>query len=116
MSIVNRKTEQRKRIKAKVRANVSGTATRPRLSVFRSNKYLYAQLIDDTTGTTLVAASDVGSTEKSKADRAKEIGKTVAEKAKEKGITAAVFDRNGYRYTGRIRALADGARSAGLTF
>ena len=94
---------------------------RPRLSVFRSLHHIYCQVIDDATGTTLAAAStnerDVrGSVSGSKIDRARVIGKTIAERAKEKGISAVVFDRGGYMYHGRIKALADAAREAGLEF
>lgn len=112
----------RRRRHARVRRRVAGTAQRPRLSVFRSLHHLYAQIVDDTRGQTLVAAS---TREKSVADglasltalpAAQKVGKIVAERAREKGITAVVFDRGGYKYHGRIKALADAARSAGLEF
>lgn len=102
----------------RVRAKLAGTASRPRLAVFRSNAYIYAQLIDDATGHTLAAASDLG-TERASMDRtarAEAIGKLVAERAQALGITAVVFDRGGRRYHGRVKALAEAARSAGLKF
>jgi len=101
----------RKRVHRRIRKKISGTAARPRLSVFRSNKNIYAQLINDETATTLVAASlkevEVSG---SKIDQAKAIGRTLATKAIEAGITTVVFDRSGYIYHGRIKALAEGAR------
>jgi large subunit ribosomal protein L18 len=106
----------------RVRARVFGTAERPRLSVFRSNSEIYAQVIDDIAGHTLAAASSIDGDLRTKSkglkksDQAKLIGKTVAERAKGKGIETVVFDRGGFRYTGRVRALADGAREAGLQF
>jgi large subunit ribosomal protein L18 len=111
--------EQRK---ARVKGAVRGSTERPRLSVFRSVKNIYAQIIDDTTGKTLVAASSndkaVKATLKHGGNKnaAALIGKAVAEKAKEKGVTQVAFDRNGFRYHGRIKALADAAREAGLKF
>lgn len=112
---------KRDRIKRKVRALISGTATRPRLSVFRSNKYMYAQLIDDTAGKTLVAATDKGAKGKGNAsmkkmDGAKFVGAEIAKAALAKKIDTIVFDRNGFKYAGRIKALADAAREAGLKF
>ena len=105
---------------ARVRKNISGTAERPRLDVFRSSKHIYAQIIDDVTGTTLVSASslDKAFTEGygGNCDAAKAVGKLVAEKALEKGIKTVVFDRGGYIYHGRVAALAEGAREAGLEF
>jgi large subunit ribosomal protein L18 len=113
------KQERRQRIKYSIRAKVSGTAERPRLSVFRSNKAIYAQLIDDVAGHTMASASSVelgseinGFT----AEAATLVGKRIAEKAAAKNITAAVFDRNGYLYHGKVKALADGAREGGLKF
>lgn len=103
----------------RIRKNVSGTADKPRLSVFRSNKEIYTQLIDDVAGTTLVAASSL---EKSfqkngnKTEVAAQVGKLLAERAKEKGIETIVFDRNGYLYHGRVKSLADSARENGLKF
>lgn len=113
------KQERRQRIKFSIRAKVSGTAERPRLSVFRSNKGIYAQLIDDVAGNTLAAASSVelkSETEGNTVDMAKKVGQRLAEKAKAKNIDAVVFDRNGYLYHGKIKALADAAREGGLTF
>ncbi len=113
------KTQRRTRIKQRVRKNVTGTAECPRLSVFRSNKEIYAQLIDDQSGRTLLAAS---SREKGiKAEGAKsevsfKVGELVAEKAVAAGITTVAFDRNGYLYHGRVKQLADGARKGGLKF
>jgi large subunit ribosomal protein L18 len=103
----------------RVRKNIKGTAGRPRLNVYRSNRYIYAQLIDDNEGHTLAAAS---SYEKgfdqsgTKSERAKRVGALIAERAKAKGIEAVVFDRGGYLYHGRVKALADGAREGGLKF
>ena len=114
--------EHRRRIHRRVRQAVSGTAARPRLSVYRSLSHLYAQVIDDTTGRTLVSASsnDKESRKQTKGGgnvaAAKVVGKTVAERARQKGITQVVFDRGGYRYHGRVKALADAAREAGLKF
>jgi len=114
---VNR-DEVRRRIHSRIRKKMSGTAARPRLAVFRSIKHIYAQVIDDRTGTTLVSAS---TTEKDGPNGgnvagASAIGKLVAERAKEKGIGAVVFDRGGFLYHGRVKALADAAREAGLQF
>ena len=105
----------------RIRRFLSGTAARPRLAVFRSLEHIYGQIIDDTAGTTLVAASDIEAALRNrergnKSDRAKQVGQLLAERAKEKGITAVVFDRGGFLYHGRIKALADGAREGGLTF
>jgi large subunit ribosomal protein L18 len=114
------KVQRRTRIKSRVRTVVSGTAERPRLSVFRSNKQIYAQLIDDVQGTTLVAASSsdkaIASAEGSKSEKAAMVGKLVAEKASKAGISEVVFDRNGYLYHGRVKQLADAAREGGLKF
>jgi large subunit ribosomal protein L18 len=106
---------KRIRIKKKIRAKISGTAHRPRLSVFRSNRFIYAQLIDDAAGKTLVSASDLKLKGKAR-DRAEAVGVAIAKAAKEKKIGEAVFDRGGFRYAGRIEALAEGARKAGLKF
>ncbi len=109
------KTAQRLRRRMRIRAKVSGTTERPRLSVFKSNQFIYAQLIDDTTGTTLAAVS----TEKSKGKplaNAKEIGVAIAKLAMAKKVEKVVFDRGGYIYTGKIKAVADGAREGGLIF
>jgi large subunit ribosomal protein L18 len=111
----------RKRVHARVRAKVAGTAERPRLNVFRSLNHIYAQVIDDASATTLASASTIvkkGEDKKSGGNiaAAAEVGKLVAERAKEKGVTRVVFDRGGYLYHGRIKALADAAREAGLEF
>jgi len=111
------KTDRRQKIKWSIRSKVSGTPERPRLSVYRSNTAIYAQLIDDTKGVTLAATSTLELGLKGvKVDNSKEVGKKIAEKASEKGIEACVFDRNGYLYHGNIKALADGAREGGLKF
>ncbi len=113
------KSERRQRIKFRVRKIVSGTAAKPRLSVFRSNKEIYAQLIDDVNGVTLIAASsrDKGAAVKgTNIEVAAEVGKMVAEKALKAGIETVTFDRGGYLYHGRIKSLAEGARAAGLKF
>ena len=108
----------RQKVHARIRRKVQGTSARPRLNVYRSLNHIYAQVIDDTQGLTLASASTV--TTKVKAggniEAAREIGKAVAERAKEKGVTKVVFDRGGYLYHGRIKALADAAREAGLDF
>ena len=111
-----------KRIKRKkrIRAKVSGETTKPRLSVFRSSKHTYAQLVDDQTGSTLVCASTLDESFKGKSGKNSEaaqfVGSLIAKKAKEKGIERCVFDRNGYIYHGRVKALADKARESGLQF
>lgn len=105
----------RDRIKNRIRAKVIGSEERPRLTVFKSNKFTYAQIIDDNQGKTLVEANSSDMKAK-KMDAAIEVGKSVATKAKAAGITKVVFDRNGYKYTGRILALAEAAREAGLEF
>ncbi len=112
------KLERRHRIKKRIRKIVSGTSSNPRLSVFRSNKEISVQLIDDVSGNTLVSASSrsKGITKGSKIEVAAAVGKAVAEKAQKTGIETCSFDRNGYLYHGRIKALADGAREAGLKF
>ncbi len=95
---------------------MNGTAERPRLSVFRSNKQIYAQVINDLTGKTVASASSLGLDKMPKIDQAKKVGELVAEKAKTAGVETVVFDRNGYLYHGRIQALADAAREGGLKF
>jgi large subunit ribosomal protein L18 len=113
------KLVRRQRIKHRIRKIIAGTAARPRLSVFRSNKEIYAQLIDDNLGTTLVSVSsrDKGiESTGSKSDIAKSVGKSIAEKAVSAGVETVAFDRNGFLYHGRVRALADAAREAGLKF
>jgi large subunit ribosomal protein L18 len=113
------KKEIRSRIHRRIRRKLRGTPERPRLAVFRSVAHIYAQVIDDTAGATLVSASSVdkgGRTNGGNVAAAKAIGKLVAERAKEKGIGKVVFDRGGYIYHGRVKALADAARAAGLEF
>jgi len=110
------KIQKRQRRHAKIRKIMSGTATRPRLVVFRSLNAVYAQLVDDKTHTTLVSESSIKLEKGKKTDKSKEVGTLIAAKAKEKGITEVVFDRNGYKYHGRVKALADGAREGGLKF
>ena len=116
----NKKDYRRLRIKLRVRKVVSGTPERPRLSVFRSSKQIYAQLIDDQAGKTIAAASsgEKGILEQkgTKTVKAKLVGQLIAERAKEQGIESVVFDRNGYLYHGRVKALADAAREGGLKF
>lgn len=113
----NIKTEKRARLHKKIRSRVSGTAERPRLAVFRSNRYMYAQLIDDVKGITLVSASDLSLSDKmNKVERARTVGKTLAENAKKVEISSVIFDRGGFSYRGRVQALADAAREAGLQF
>ncbi len=120
MAKKNKKVQRRLSIKKRIRKIVNGTAERPRLTVFRSNKQIYAQLIDDTTGTTLVSASsmDKSLADKSgtKIEQAKLVGQLVAEKALAAGIETVVFDRNGYLYHGRVKSLADATREGGLKF
>ena len=112
-----KKSLRRDAIRKRIRKNLSGSASCPRLSVFRSNKAIYAQLIDDVQGNTLAAASSRGITEKmNKVAAAEQVGKAIAEKALAAGINQVVFDRGGYLYHGRVKSLADGARSAGLKF
>ena len=113
---MNKKVEKRIRLKKKIRTKIIGVAKIPRLSVFRSNNYIYAQIIDDTKGITLASSSDLKLKKGTKTERASAIGEEVAKKAIEKGIKKCVFDRNGFKYTGRIKELADSARKAGLKF
>ena len=114
--------EQRARRQRRIRGRISGTPERPRLNVFRSNTHIYAQVIDDTIGHTLAAASTVDADlrpqldSNTKQDEAKLVGKLIAERALAAGVAQVVFDRGGYKYHGRIRALADGAREGGLKF
>ncbi len=113
------KVDRRQRLKYHIRKKVKGSAERPRLSVFRSNTSIYAQIIDDIQGITLVSASsmDLGERkENSNVEVALEVGKKIAQKAQEAGIQAVVFDRNGYLYHGKVKALAEGAREGGLKF
>ena len=110
------KTERRNKIKFRVRNKISGTTERPRMSVFRSNKQIYVQIIDDLNGKTLASASSLGSEKMSKKDQAVKVGELIAQNAKEAGITQVVFDRNGFLYHGRVKNLADAARNNGLIF
>ncbi len=112
------KQERRQRIKYRIRKRLSGTGDRPRMTVYRSNKQIYVQLVDDLSGKTLGAASskekDIASQKGNKTEQAKLVGKRIAEVAKEKGIDNVVFDRNGYLYHGRVKNLAEAARKSGL--
>ena len=113
----NIKTEKRARLHKKIRSRVTGTAERPRLAVFRSNRYMYAQLIDDVLAVTVASASDIAHTgTMTIVERATTVGKKLAEEAKKKKITSVVFDRGGFSYRGRVQALADGPREGGLQF
>jgi len=111
-----KKTLNRLRIKNRIRSTISGTAKRPRLAVFRSNTSIYAQLIDDVTGITLAATSSMKNTKGNKSEQAVSVGEEIATKAKELKIKEVVFDRGGFLYHGRVKALADGARKGGLKF
>lgn len=111
-----KKDDKRIRLKAKIRSKIFGTSTRPRLSVFRSNKFIYAQIIDDQKGKTLTQASDTKMTKGTKSERAKQVGKLIADACLKIKINQVVFDRNGFRYTGRIKLVADEARAGGLKF
>jgi len=114
------KTERRERLRFRIRKTVSGTTQRPRLAVFRSNKEIYAQIIDDVNGVTITAASsrdkDIDASKSNKIDAAKLVGKAIAEKALKAGVESITFDRGGYLYHGRIKSLAEGAREGGLKF
>lgn len=110
------KQERRNKIKTRIRGKVSGTAERPRMTVFRSNKQIYVQLVDDSEGKTLVSASSKGMEEGTKTELAAKVGQAIAEKAIAAGITEVVFDRNGYLFHGRVKSLADAARNGGLKF
>ncbi|NLB64780.1 MAG: 50S ribosomal protein L18 [Bacteroidales bacterium] len=116
----NQKTYRRSRIKNRIRKTIKGTEERPRLSVFRSNKQIYAQIVNDRTGETLVSSSSateaIESQKITKTEKAKLVGKELATQAKEKGITTVVFDRSGYLYHGRVKSLAEAAREEGLIF
>lgn len=117
---LDQKVVRRQKLRWRVRSKVKGTAQKPRLSVFRSNKDIYCQLIDDVTGTTLAAASsrmkDIAAQSGNKVEKSAMVGKALAEKAKSLGIETCVFDRGGYLYHGRVKAVADGAREGGLNF
>ena len=114
--MTTKKIKRRIKIKFRIRKNVNGTAERPRLSVFRSNKQIYAQVINDLTGKTLASASSLGLEAMPKKEQAAKVGELLAEKAQAAGISQVVFDRNGYLYHGRVKELADGARKGGLKF
>ena len=114
--IMTTKIERRIKIKYRVRNKISGTAERPRMSVFRSNKQIYVQVIDDLSGRTLAAASSLGMETMPKKEQAAKVGELIAKKAQEAGITTVVFDRNGYLYHGRVKEVADAARNGGLKF
>ncbi len=116
MKKTTQKTLHRTRRHNRIRARISGTAARPRLSVFRSNRYIGVQLIDDVRGATLAQANDVAAKSGNKVARAQAVGKAIADAAKAKNITSVVFDRGGFLYAGRVKALADAAREAGLNF
>ena len=110
------KIQRRNKIKARIRGKISGTAQRPRMSVFRSNKQIYVQLIDDLAGNTLVSTSSKGIEEGTKCEIAAKVGEAIAQKAIAAGISDVVFDRNGYLFHGRVKSLADAARNGGLKF
>jgi len=114
------KTDRRERIRFRIRKTVEGTEQRPRLAVFRSNKEIYAQLIDDVNGKTIIAASsrdkDIDASKANKVEAAKLVGKAIAEKAQKAGVDTVSFDRGGYLYHGRVKSLAEGAREGGLKF
>ena len=115
--MASKKVEKRAKIKRRIRKKVNGTVQKPRLSVFRSNKQIYAQIIDDVNGVTLASSSSYNNKSvngKDKSETAGIVGKELAEKAKKAGVAEVVFDRNGYKYHGRVKALADGAREGGL--
>jgi large subunit ribosomal protein L18 len=117
---MNNKSQARQKIRFRIRKKVNGTASMPRLTVFRSNADIYAQLIDDATGTTIAGASsrqkDIAAQKAPKVDKSKMVGESIAKKAVELGISKVVFDRSGYIYHGRVKAVADGAREGGLVF
>jgi large subunit ribosomal protein L18 len=117
---LDHKVVRRQKLRWRIRTKINGTAIKPRLSVFRSNNDIYAQLIDDTNGLTLVAANsrqkDITASAGNKVDKSVMVGKSLAEKAKALGILNCVFDRGGYLYHGRVKAIADGAREGGLIF
>lgn len=110
------KTDKRIRLKQKIRVKINGTDARPRLTVFRSNKFIYAQVINDQTGKTVAQANDVKLTKGTKTERAKQVGKLIADASLAQKIKKVVFDRNGFKYTGRIKLVADEARAGGLEF
>ncbi len=117
---MNSKVSARQKIRYRIRKKISGTSQKPRLSVFRSNKDIYVQLIDDINGTTIASASsrekDIAAQKGNKVDTSKKVGEAIAKKSQDLGIKNVVFDRSGYLYHGRIKAVADGAREGGLEF
>lgn len=113
---MNKKEEKRIRLKKKIRSKISGNSKCPRLSVFRSNKFIYGQIIDDEKGITIVSTSDLKFNKGTKTERSDKAGTEIAKLALVKNIKSCVFDRNGFKYTGRIKAFADAARKAGLSF
>ena len=116
MKTKNIKTEKRMRLKKKIRMRISGDSTRPRLAVFRSNKFIYVQAVDDSKNTTIASASDAVMEKGTKVAGAEYAGKTIAKLLKDKGINSVVFDRGGFKYAGRVKILADAARASGLNF
>ena len=114
--VKNKQSSKRMRIHQKVRSKVSGTEKIPRLSVFRSSKFIYAQLIDDVKSKTIASSSDIAVKKGNKTERAKRVGMKLAELAREKKVSKIVFDRGGFSYAGRVKALAEGAREGGLKF
>ena len=122
VKVPNEKTRKRLKRKVHIRLRITGTAERPRLSVFRSARYVYAQAIDDTTGRVLAASSELEEglkasvSGKPKKERARAVGKAIGEKLKAAGVASVVFDRNGFIFHGRVKEIADGARDAGLAF
>jgi large subunit ribosomal protein L18 len=116
MKKINVKSDQRQRRHARIRARISGTKEKPRLSVFKSNRHMYAQLIDDTKGATLIGLSSEKAEGKNMMEKSKDLGKMVAKAALGKKITHIAFDRGGFKYTGKIKAFADSAREGGLKF
>ena len=114
--MTTKKVERRIKIKYRIRKSVFGTVERPRMSVFRSNKQIYVQVINDLEGKTLASASSAGLEAMPKIEQAAKVGEMIAAKAKEAGVESVVFDRNGYLYHGRVKSLADAARKGGLNF
>lgn len=113
---MKKKDEKRIRLKKKIRSRIRGTSARPRLSVFRSNKFIYAQVVNDETGKTIAEASDVKIKKGTKTERAKEVGRLLSQALNDAKINEVVFDRNGFKYTGRIKLVADEARAQGIKF
>ncbi len=120
MGVKNKKVYRRKRIKMRIRKTVNGTSDRPRMTIFRSNKQIYVQLIDDLNSQTIVSASSrekaIEDSKMNKIEQAQKVGGLVAEKAKAAGVSTVIFDRNGYLYHGRVKSLAEAARKGGLKF